>query len=80
MYNFYIIYSVQLDKYYIGHTENLEGRLRRHNSNHKGWTGKASDWLVVYTETYKSKSSAYSRERAVKKWKSRERIEELIKP
>ena len=60
MYNFYIIYSVQLDKYYIGHTEDLEGRLRRHNSNHKGWTGKVNDWVVVYAEQYESKSAAYS--------------------
>ncbi|HAF28970.1 MAG TPA: hypothetical protein DCG75_07970 [Bacteroidales bacterium] len=26
------LYSVSLDKYYIGHTSDLQERLRRHNS------------------------------------------------
>ncbi|MGY6522384.1 MAG: GIY-YIG nuclease family protein [Mongoliitalea sp.] len=38
---FYILYSQTLDKYYLGHTcDILEDRLRRHLSNHKGFTGK----------------------------------------
>jgi len=51
-YYFYIIYSQQLDKYYVGHTSNLDERLKKHNTNHKGFTGKANDWAVVYTEIY----------------------------
>ncbi|WP_391561010.1 GIY-YIG nuclease family protein [Mucilaginibacter achroorhodeus] len=27
----YIIYSERLDKYYVGHTENLNTRLKQHN-------------------------------------------------
>ena len=79
MYHIYILYSNKLDKYYIGHTSDIVGRLRRHNSNHKGWTGKANDWEVVYSEDYQTKSEAYSRERQLKAWKSRKRIEALIK-
>jgi putative endonuclease len=77
-YYFYIIYSQQLDKYYIGHTSDIEERLRKHNSNHKGFTGKANDWAVVYTEIYPTKELAYAREREVKKWKSKVRITKLI--
>jgi len=36
MYYFYILYSPTLDNYYLGHTSDINGRLRRHNSNHKG--------------------------------------------
>ena len=79
MYFIYILYSNKQDKYYIGHTSDLVGRLGRHNSNHKGWTGKTSDWEVIYTEEYKTKSEAYYRERQLKAWKSRKRIEALIK-
>ena len=75
---FYIIFSLKLDKYYIGHTADLCERLRKHNSNHKGYTGKADDWAFVYTETFDSKSDAYQRERQVKSWKNRARIESLI--
>ena len=79
MYHVYILYSNKLDKYYIGHTSDIVARLRRHNSNHKGWTGKANDWEVVYSEDYQTKNEAYSRERQLKAWKSRKRIEALIK-
>jgi len=77
-YHFYILFSDTADKYYIGHTSQLEDRLRKHNSNHKGFTGKYNDWKVAYTEIYETKSEAYARERQVKVWKNRKRIEELI--
>jgi putative endonuclease len=56
----------------------MEERLRKHNSNHKGFTGGIGDWLIAYTEIYLTRSEAYKRERDVKKWKSRKLIEELI--
>jgi putative endonuclease len=76
---FYILYSKALNQYYIGHTsESLQERLRKHLSNHSGFTAKAKDWLVIYYEEFESKSLAYKRELEVKKWKSRIRIEKLI--
>ncbi|KFF16804.1 GIY-YIG nuclease family protein [Flavobacterium hydatis] len=76
---FYILYSKALNQYYIGHTsESLEERLRKHLSNHSGFTGKAKDWTVVYFEEFETKSLAYKRELEVKKWKSRLRVEKLI--
>src|SRR5690606_6697987 len=76
---FYILYSAALDRYYIGHTEDrLDGRIRRHNSDHKGFTGKARDWTPVFTEEFPSKIEAYARERQVKAWKSRTAIERLV--
>jgi putative endonuclease len=77
-YFFYIIYSNQFNRYYIGHTNNLKKRIRKHNTNHKGYTGVANDWQVVYSEVYQTKSDAYRREREVKAWKSRNQIEKLI--
>jgi putative endonuclease len=77
-YFIYIIYSTQLDRYYVGHTNNLEERVRKHNTNHKGYTGVVGDWQVVYSEIYQTKSAAYKREREVKKWKKRNQIERLI--
>jgi len=78
MYHFYIIYSPKLNKYYYGHTSSLVDRIKKHNSNHKGWTGKANDWKYVYTEVFESKELAYSRELQIKSWKNRTRIESLI--
>jgi len=79
MYHLYILYSPIKDKYYIGSTsDELSQRLRRHNSNHKGFTGQASDWQIVYTETFPEKSLALKRELEIKAWKSRKRVEQLI--
>ena len=79
MWQFYILYSSILNKYYIGHTgDNLEERIRKHNSNHKGFTGRVGDWRVVFSEKLDSKEAAYLKEREVKKWKSRKLIEKLI--
>jgi len=76
---FYILYSATLDRYYIGHTtEPLEERLRKHLANHGHWTARAKDWRVVHREECADKSAAYRREREVKGWKSRGRIEDLI--
>jgi len=75
----YILYSISADKYYIGHTtEPIEERIRKHNSGHKGFTGKFRDWKVVYYHEYESKGLSFRREFELKSWKSRSRIEKLI--
>jgi putative endonuclease len=75
----YILHSPSLDRYYIGHTgDNLSERLRKHNSNHKGFTGKVDDWTIVYVKMYSTKTAAYQGEREIKAWKSRKKIEQLI--
>ncbi|RYY41176.1 MAG: GIY-YIG nuclease family protein, partial [Chitinophagaceae bacterium] len=58
--------------------DNLHERLRRHLSDHKGFTGSIADWKLAYFEPYPSKTEAYARERQIKGWKSRVRIEQLV--
>lgn len=76
----YILYSKLLDIFYICHTcEELSERLRKHNTNHKGFTSKANDWKLVFTQEFNSKSEAYQFELKLKSWKSRIRIEKLVR-
>jgi len=74
----YILYSESLDLYYIGCSENPQVRLRKHLSNHKGFTSKAKDWFISYSERFDSKTEALKREKQIKNWKSREMIQKLI--
>ncbi|WP_347216342.1 GIY-YIG nuclease family protein [Chryseobacterium sp.] len=75
----YILYSESLDKYYIGHScEDIQERLRKHLSNHTGFTAKAKDWIIVHKESFCSKIEAYKREREIKAWKSKSKITKLI--
>jgi len=80
MFAFYILFSATKNKYYIGHTGDvMEERLRKHNSNHKGFTGGTGDWKIMYTELFPTKGGAYKREREVKAWKSRIKTDALIR-
>jgi putative endonuclease len=74
----YILYSEKLDKYYIGSTSNIEGRLSRHNSSSKGFTSTGKPWILKYYEVFESKKDAMQRELELKRHKSRKIIESLI--
>ncbi|MES2864235.1 MAG: GIY-YIG nuclease family protein [Bacteroidota bacterium] len=74
----YIIFSSTKDKFYIGLTSDLEEKIIRHNQRSKGFTGNTNDWKIVYTENYSTKTEALAREKQIKSWKSRIKIQELI--
>ncbi|MFC4097584.1 GIY-YIG nuclease family protein [Euzebyella saccharophila] len=79
IYSVYILYSESLDKYYVGHTgETIKIRLRKHLSDHSGFTAKVKDWKIVFTENFSTKAEAYQREMNIKKRKSRRYIESII--
>ncbi|WP_245800143.1 GIY-YIG nuclease family protein [Zobellia uliginosa] len=58
-----------MDRYYVGSTQDMSVRLEEHLKNHKGFTSKAKDWEVKYTESYPRRREALLRERQIKKWK-----------
>ena len=75
----YFLFSSSKNKYYVGYTgDALTERIRKHNTNHKGFTGGIGDWELKYTEQFPSKSDALKREKQIKNWKSRSLIEKLI--
>lgn len=58
----YILFLESQNHYYISHTTNTtEERLQKNLSHHSGFTSKAKDWKVVFTETYSTKEDAYLR-------------------
>ena len=77
-YYVYIIYSKSLNKFYIGSTQDLEDRLKQHNAGRSRYTKPGIPWVIVYKETYQSRTSAYNREKEIKARKSREYIQDLI--
>ncbi len=66
MFTCYILYSYLLGKYYVGSTSDMEGRLRRHLSNHKGFTGSKADWEVKWMQTFETRQEALVMEKLVK--------------
>ena len=55
----YILYSFETDRSYIGSTtDKISEGLRRHLSNHGGFTSRANDWVLVYSEIFDTKAEA----------------------
>ena len=64
----YILYSSELDRYYTGYSSmTAEDRLSYHLTNHKGYTKRAKDWVIVYVEEHDLKELALELERRIKK-------------
>ncbi|MEZ4930105.1 MAG: GIY-YIG nuclease family protein [Chitinophagales bacterium] len=58
----YILYSQDIDKYYVGYTcDEIEKRVARHRATNKGFTNRAKDWDVVHLEEYLTKEEAKAR-------------------
>jgi putative endonuclease len=78
MYTVYILFSKNRDRYYIGSTADVDGRLKRHNTDHAGYTGHSGDWKLLWKKVFDGKFAALEFERKIKSWKSRKMIEKLI--
>lgn len=78
----YILQSESTGMYYIGSTQNLDDRITQHNDparSGKKTTRKFSGpWVLVYHETFETRSEAMRREKHIKSWKSRIAIANLI--
>jgi putative endonuclease len=63
----YILYSKTLNRYYNGSTDTSpEDRLKKHLSDQSGFTGKAKDWIVVYSECHIDKKDSLRRKGEIK--------------
>ncbi|MEX0274873.1 MAG: GIY-YIG nuclease family protein [Flavobacteriaceae bacterium] len=76
-YTTYIIYSVSLDRYYVGHTGDLGDRLYRRNNGESKYTKGSGDWRLVWKRVFPTRSAAMAMEREIKAKKSRKYIEFL---
>ena len=74
----YILQSERDGSYYIGHTSNLEERLKRHNERRSLYTRGRPLWKLVYHEALDSKSEAAKREQEIKSKKNRGYILQLV--
>jgi len=79
-YTVYILFSLSLNKYYIGYTSGpIDERIRKHLTADSGFTSHAKDWTLKYQEHFIDKLSALKREKEIKSWKKRDRIEALFR-
>ena len=74
----YILKSLKDNRLYIGQTNNLEDRIKRHNKGEVAATKNRRPLELIYSEIYNSRSEAMKRERYLKSLKSSKYILENI--
>ena len=77
-YYVYILYSEDFDRYYIGQTNNIEGRIDRHNSGTETATKPYMPWVLMWTIEKQTRAEAMALEKKLKNL-SRERLLIFIK-
>ena len=67
------------NSYYTGHTDNLEERVRKHESGEiEGYTSTKLPVILVFSQEFPSREEALASERQIKGW-SRKKKEALIR-
>ena len=65
-------------KLYIGSTDDLNARVRRHIEGKAGWTRSRGPWELANVETFKSRSEARLRERYLKAGKANQELRKRL--
>jgi len=63
----YILWSEELQKFYVGSTNDIDDRLLRHNSGYQKFTSKGRPWLMVCSFDCGDRAEAVSLENRIKK-------------
>jgi putative endonuclease len=72
----YIIASQRNGTLYIGHTDSIGRRSWEHRDGaREGFTAKYGVKQLVYYEAFESRTGAFARERAMKKWRRLWKVE-----
>ncbi|MFA5403550.1 MAG: GIY-YIG nuclease family protein, partial [Ignavibacteria bacterium] len=75
----YILRSLKNGKYYIGQTQDLESRIKVHNSAKARWTKRYQPWELIHSEIYTRRCDAMKREKFLKNIGGiRERLNEIV--
>ena len=78
MYFVYILKSLKDSKYYIGQTENLDERIKKHNTGQVKSTKIRTPFILVKSETFNTRGEARKRENYLKKLKGGNEFKKII--
>ena len=75
----YILQSEKDNSYYIGYTQDIAERLKRHSQGRSRYTQNKRPWKLVYGEEFPDKTSALKRENYLKRQKNGKLNESLVR-
>ena len=77
-YFIYILQSESSQRYYIGQSQDLDGRVEHHNRYGSPATRRRGPWKLVYWEEFGARREALLRERKLKRMKSHRYLQSLV--
>ena len=72
----YVLYSDSIGRRYIGHTSDLEKRIKEHNAGRVKSTKAGVPWRIIAHKRYSSRPNARWIERSLKR--SRKKLHEFL--
>jgi putative endonuclease len=78
MFIVYILKSLKTGKHYIGQTDNILDRIKRHNSGRSKATKNFAPWELIYSEEYSTRPLAFRREQEIKSYKGGIKFKKLL--
>ncbi len=66
MFYTYVLKSLVYQKFYTGHTDNLDRRLKQHNNGYTIYSKRYRPWQNVYCEQFNSEEESIKREKYFK--------------
>jgi putative endonuclease len=63
----YVVFSVALNKYYVGVSDNVSRRLNEHNSGKGKFTSAGTPWILIKEFLCRDRKEALSLENKIKK-------------
>jgi len=79
MFFVYILEAKENKRFYIGQTENLEERVKRHNKGYNLSTRAYIPWDLKWWKDFETRSEAIKIERKLKGIKKREGLEKFVR-
>jgi len=76
----YVLFSKKHDRIYIGMTNNMDRRIKEHNTGRNRSTKAYIPWIIVHSENYDNRVDARKREKYLKSYRGRLYIRETLIP
>ncbi len=74
----YVLQSKKNFSLYVGSCLDVDQRLKDHNRGNTTYTNRLTPWILLYQEEFATLAEARARERQLKRWKSKQKILEMI--
>jgi len=78
MFCLYVLVSKKTGRRYVGSTQDVQERLRRHNAAHSKATRHGIPWVLVHAEFFPTRAKAQRRERFYKTGRGRDDLDQML--